>query len=61
MLDHFLRMLVDEHTTFLDPTCGSGNACIVAEHLGAALVRGVERDTEFYQNAIANWKENANG
>lgn len=47
MLNHFMRMTVDEYTTMLDPTCGSGNAVRVADALGASSVLGLERDPEF--------------
>lgn len=57
-LDHILSMLVDETTTLLDPTCGSANALIVARRLGAKQVLGIERDPEFYKNALANWEAN---
>jgi ParB family chromosome partitioning protein len=39
---HFLRMLVDEHTTMLDPTCGCGNALAVGWRFGARAVRGLD-------------------
>lgn len=47
MLRHFFRMLVDEHTTLLDPTCGSGSALRAADSLGARRVLGLEMNTEF--------------
>jgi ParB/RepB/Spo0J family partition protein len=54
MLTHFFRMLVDESTRMLDPTCGSGMAVKVAEALGAAHSLGLERDTEFALGAKDN-------
>lgn len=51
MLTHFLRMLVDDSTRFLDPTCGSANAVKVAQDLGAASVLGLEAIDEFYERA----------
>lgn len=51
MLRHFMRMIVDEYTTMLDPTAGSGNAVRVAKDLGAKQVLGIERDPEFYSRA----------
>lgn len=51
MLRHFFRMFVDETTSLLDPTMGSGNAVVLAEHLGATRVRGLERDKDFYETA----------
>jgi ParB-like chromosome segregation protein Spo0J len=51
MLKHFLEMLVDEYTVFLDPTCGSGNSVKAASALGAPSVLGMERDPTFYARA----------
>jgi hypothetical protein len=47
MLRHFFRMLVDENTILLDPTCGSGSALRAAESLGAKIVLGLEINPEF--------------
>jgi DNA modification methylase len=44
VLRHFFEMLVDEHSTVLDPTAGSGSALIAAESLGAPTVLGLEID-----------------
>ena len=55
MLNHFLKMLVDEYTTFLDPTCGSGSAVKMAEELGAKTVLGLEKSREFYNLAKENY------
>jgi ParB family chromosome partitioning protein len=55
MLRHFLRMVCDEYSLVLDPTCGSGNALKVAEDLGANKVLGLEQLSEFYDIACANW------
>lgn len=44
MLRHFMTMLVDEHTSLLDPTCGSGAALRAAESLGAKRTLGLEID-----------------
>ena len=44
MLEHFMRMVVDEGTRMLDPTCGSGSALRAADRLGAREVLGLERD-----------------
>lgn len=54
MLDHFFRMLVDEFTELLDPTCGSGNALIAAERLGATRTFGLEFNPEFAEVAQHN-------
>lgn len=44
MLRYFFGMLVDEHTVFLDPTCGSGSSVRAAESLGARTVVGMDND-----------------
>lgn len=51
MLRHFFRMLVDDTTIMLDPTCGSGSSCRAAAKLGASMVLGIEKDPEFYARA----------
>jgi ParB family transcriptional regulator, chromosome partitioning protein len=51
VLRHFFEMFVDENTTILDPTCGSGNALCVAKEFGAARVLGLEIDPEFAEDA----------
>ena len=56
MLHHFMAMFVDEYTTMLDPTCGSGNAVKVAEELGAERVLGLEQDPIFYQDAQRTYR-----
>ena len=57
MLRHFMRMVCDEYSFVLDPTCGSGNALKVAEDLGAPLVLGLEQLSEFYHIARDNWSK----
>lgn len=57
MLTHFMRMVVDENTRLLDPTCGSGNALRAAKRLGAPTVAGLEINPEFYQAAVEAWNE----
>ena len=47
VLDHFFQMFVDRSTMMLDPTCGSGNALISAEKLGALSVKGLDIIKEF--------------
>lgn len=54
MLEHFLRMLVDETSRVLDPTCGSGNAIAVAEQLGADYSLGLELNADFAERARQN-------
>ena len=51
MLKHFFEMFVDEHTTILDPTCGSGAALRAAETLGARRVLGLEADWNHCETA----------
>jgi ParB/RepB/Spo0J family partition protein len=51
MLRFFLSMLVDETTTMLDPTCGSGAALRAAEDLGAKYVLGIEMDKSYAETA----------
>jgi ParB/RepB/Spo0J family partition protein len=51
MLRHFMRMVVDEGTSILDPTCGSGSALRAAAALGARRVVGLELNPEFALNA----------
>jgi hypothetical protein len=55
MLRHFMRMIVDEYTTCLDPTCGSGNALIASKLAGANSVKGLELSPEHHARATANW------
>lgn len=55
VLRHFFRMVVDEYTIFLDPTCGSGNAVKVAQLLGAGYVIGLEKEKSFYDEAVLNY------
>lgn len=45
MLQHFLSLVVDEHTAILDPTCGSGSALVAAQKLKAHRLLGLELDT----------------
>lgn len=47
MLRHLFGALVDEHTSMLDPTCGSGSSLRAAESLGAELVIGLETDEDY--------------
>lgn len=47
MLRYFFRMLVDENTIMLDPTCGSGSSLRAAESLNAKFTLGLEINPEF--------------
>ena len=47
MLRYFLSMLVDENTTILDPTAGSGSALFVAKELRARRILGLEINPSF--------------
>lgn len=51
MLRYFLGMLIDEHTIFLDPTCGSGSSVRAAESLGARSVVGLDNDESIIGSA----------
>lgn len=55
MLRYFFEMFVDEYSVVLDPTCGSGNALKAAQALRAASVLGLEKDANFYRNAVENY------
>ena len=54
VLQHFFRMIVDESTTMLDPTCGSGNAVKAAELAGANWSTGIELNAEYAESAREN-------
>lgn len=51
MLRQFFRMLVDNNSVVLDPTCGSGSAIRAAESLGAKFTLGLELNPEFAERA----------
>lgn len=51
MLSHFFRMIVDETSSVLDPTCGSGTALRAAHMAGAKHVFGLERNPDFARTA----------
>lgn len=51
MVRHFMRMVVDETSIVLDPTCGSGSAIRAAESLKAKYALGLEINPEFAANA----------
>ena len=54
VLNHYFKMLVDESTFMLDPTCGSGMAVRAAHYNQAALAVGFEINSEFLEGAQAN-------
>jgi ParB/RepB/Spo0J family partition protein len=56
MLRHFMQMFVDENTSLLDPTCGSGSSLRAAESLGAKRVLGLEISEEYAKNASVAMK-----
>lgn len=60
MLRHFFRMVVDENTAILDPTCGSGSALRAAHSLGATYIRGLELNPEYAENARVALKRSMN-
>lgn len=47
MLEHFFTMVVDEHTSLLDPTCGSGSAIRAGLAKGAGRALGLEINGEY--------------
>lgn len=51
MQAYFMRMMVDENTRMLDPTCGSGSALRAARRLGAGSVLGLEMNPEYAELA----------
>lgn len=59
MLEYFLKMLVDENTRMLDPTCGSGSALRAGRTLGAGYVLGLELNEEFADGARRAWEKTA--
>lgn len=61
MLQHFLRMVCDDYSAVLDPTCGSGNALKAATNLGAARVLGIEKSIDFYTTSVNRYFDNGEG
>lgn len=51
MLRHFMEMLVDDTTSLLDPTCGSGASLRAADSLGADSILGLEIDPQYIEPA----------
>lgn len=54
ILEHFFRLVVDETTTLLDPTCGSGNSVKTAEMMSANYALGLEINSEYVERAKIN-------
>lgn len=61
MLEHFFTMLVDEHTTLLDPTCGSGSSLRAGLAKGASRVMGLELNPEYAALADEKLRAQING
>jgi ParB/RepB/Spo0J family partition protein len=59
VLSHFFRMVCDDVSRLLDPTCGSGNALIAARRANAANTLGLEINPEYADRARENWNANA--
>lgn len=57
MLRHFLSMLVDDSTSMLDPTCGSGSSLRAAHSLKARRVLGLEINDTFATDARKKFDE----
>jgi ParB/RepB/Spo0J family partition protein len=55
MLKHFASMFVDEYSSILDPTAGSGNVLKAANALGARRVLGLERNEQIFNLAKDNF------
>ena len=55
MLAHFLRMICDDYSRVLDPTCGSGNALKAATSCGAPTVLGIEKERAFYETSCLRY------
>jgi DNA modification methylase len=57
VVQHFMSMFVDKHSTVLDPTCGSGTALVAARELEAKSILGLEADPETHKRAVRFYKE----
>ena len=51
VLENFFEMFIDNSSTVLDPTAGSGTGLIIATSLNAKRVVGLELDTGIYEKA----------
>lgn len=60
VLRHFFRMLVDSHSSLLDPTCGSGSAIRAAIASGAGRYLGLEINKDFADHADELVREQIN-
>lgn len=49
VLEHFFEMFVDNSSSFLDPTAGSGTSIIAANNLNAARITGLELDPSIHK------------
>lgn len=52
VLAHFLSMFVDDASSVLDPTAGSGTSLLVAHQLNAKQICGIELEEQTYQTAL---------
>lgn len=52
VLHHFMSMFVDDASSVLDLTAGSGTSLLVAHQLGARRITGLEISKEAYKDAV---------
>lgn len=52
VLTHFMSMFVDDASSVLDPTAGSGTSLLAAHQLGAAHITGIEKEEKTYTTAL---------
>jgi len=57
MLRHFFRMFLDEGSSFLDPTCGSGTSLCAAYSFGTERIVGLELNPEFAANTNIRFRK----
>lgn len=60
VLEHFFEMFVDDSSTFLDPTAGSGTSLVAANNLNAARITGLELDPSIHK-AACGYVDNMTG
>ena len=53
VLTHFMSMFVDDASSVLDPTAGSGTSLLVAHQLGAKAIVGIEKEEKTYATSLA--------